>query len=133
MTSILTDIEVSYDGRNPYKKGRVLIELTKWVETASGYKAEISDYLYEVTVENDIEYPRKTLLPGTSKPISIPTETYNALAEYAETQFTEGMTPSEKQEMRKAIALLQYVRTDFIDPDNTKLVYDTLPSNWQLL
>ena len=81
MASILTDILVSYDARNPYKQGNILIELTRWIESNGMYKAEISDYLYELVTENEQEYPRKTFL--SSKPISISVEVYNSLSDYA--------------------------------------------------
>lgn len=130
MTAIRTNLEVSTDARHPNKKSIVEIEITKWIEERGIFSAHITDYEVKQITENEETYEIKNMI--SNRLINLMPEKINYLSSVLSDMIPENTPEADKREILKKHALLIYVKTDFVNNENTHCVYNTLPENWEI-
>lgn len=148
MIAIETKLKVNIDAVDIYKKSKVEVELIQWRENKNGLFSDITYFQVSQRTEDVVTANedgttstqsetyeiRKELV---SKTIQISEDKYNELCAYCELLFQEGMSHLQKQELRKKVSLLSYVTNDFLKDKEgeltDKLIFGTIPGDWQLL
>lgn len=121
MAKVKTSTVVSYDSVNPNKTANIVVDMSRWIEDATGvYYAEIN---YHIEIEGVSSFLK-------NKTVQISQEVFNMLYVGAESGIDSELTPYEKRELRKELALLNYIKNDFIDEDRTKCIFNTVPDIW---
>lgn len=147
MIAIETNLRVNIDAVDIYKKSKVEVELTQWRENKNGLFSDIT-YLQVSQITEDLVVANENGTTSTqsetyeirkelvSRTIQISEDKYNELCAYCELLFQEGMTFLEKQNLRKKVSLLFFVTNDFLKDEDgeltDKLIFGTVPSNWQI-
>lgn len=123
---IKSTIKLGCDLRNRKKEAIVLIELQETVTEIDGKKNfNIIDY----AVNDD---DARTMI--NSKPYSQTPEQIDAIDAYLEANNDfSGMTKTQKESLKLKLGLLYFVKNDFVDEEQTELIYGSVPSNWELV
>lgn len=125
MIKVRTKEEVNYDSVNPLRIAKISVEMTDWREQQDGaYYASVNYYAEPL---NSNSFFLK------SRQIYISEDKFNQLYLAVDGGIPSNLTPYQKRELRKKLALLTYVTNDFIDDTQTKLIYGTTPIDWELI
>lgn len=124
MIKIRTKTEIGYDPVNPLNTAKIAVEMIDWNERQG---------IYQCNVNYIAEFAIGTTMMLKNKIIGISQDKFNELHMAVDSQIPELMTPYEKRELRKKLALLIYVQNDFIDVGATKLIYGTIPNDWEMI
>lgn len=125
MAQLRTKTAISYDPVNPLKTAKIIVEMVEWSE-----RKEVG---YSCSVNYIAEFATETQSVLKSRQIGISEDKFNSLYLAVDSSIPSSLTPYQKRELRKKLALLVYVTNDFIDEAGTKLIYNTIPSDWEII
>lgn len=153
MIAIRTKTPVNIDFVDIFKKSIVEVELEQWRENKNGLFSEITyNKVVEKTENIQIGNEDGTVVTNephtfeireqiSKKTIQISIQEYNDLSTYCEQLFQQEMTYFEKQNLRKKVSLLHFVKNDFLKKINEetgeleatdKLIFGTTPEDWEI-
>lgn len=130
MGKVRTNLEVSYDAKNPFKKAIVEISLNRWVEKGESFMAEITHDRIETVIKDSETYEQRFTIYSNSVPLEA--SKINALSNALKSFLPSNLSETDYRKILKEQALLLYVQTDWIDEQETLCAYNTLPTNWVL-